>query len=94
MLIQRGSRVRPRAAATGYGAGMGIFTRKPEFWWCFKHEAVEPRNGCKNADRFGPYDTEAEAARALEIVAERNDEWANDPNWNDSLDDEGPGTDR
>ncbi|MFC6152131.1 hypothetical protein [Nocardioides yefusunii] len=83
---------------------MGIFTRKQEFWWCFKHEAVEPRNGCKNADRFGPYASEAEAARALEIVAERNDEWANDPNWNDDApgddgaeqrgNDEGPDTAR
>jgi len=38
-------------------------------------------------DRLGPYDTEAEAARALEKVKERNEEWDNDPKWNDNVED-------
>lgn len=59
-----------------------------EYWYCLKHHRVEGREGCKNADRLGPYPTEAEAARALEHVEERNEEWENDPNWNDDLEDE------
>ena len=37
------------------------------------------QDGCAYKDRLGPYDTEAEAARALEKVKERNEEWDNDP---------------
>ena len=44
---------------------------------------VEPREGCKNADRLGPYATQSAATRALELVAERNEAWDNDPVWND-----------
>jgi len=54
-----------------------------EFWYCLKHHAVEGAEGCAYADRLGPYATEAEAARALEKIEERNREWDNDPNWND-----------
>ena len=59
----------------------------PEYWYCLKHKTVEPREGCKNADRLGPYATEAEAARALENVEERNEAWDNDPVWNDDDED-------
>lgn len=59
-----------------------------EYWYCIKHSTVEPREGCKNADRLGPYPSEAEASRALEKVEERNEEWENDPNWNDDLDED------
>jgi hypothetical protein len=55
-----------------------------EYWYCLEHHAVETRgSGCKISDRLGPYDSEAEAARALEKVKERNEEWDNDPRWND-----------
>lgn len=54
-----------------------------EFWFCLKHHTVEGREGCRNADRLGPYATAEEAAHALEKVAERNEEWENDPDWND-----------
>ncbi len=54
-----------------------------KFWWCLNHNAVEGQDGCAWKDRLGPYDSEAEAARALEKVKERNDEWDNDPKWND-----------
>ncbi len=57
-----------------------------EFWYCLKHRAVEGEEGCRNADRLGPYPTHAEAERALEHVAERNESWDNDPRWNDDLD--------
>ena len=46
-----------------------------EYWYCLKHKQVEPKEGCAWADRLGPYPTEAEAARALEKVAERNAKW-------------------
>jgi len=55
-----------------------------DYWFCLKHHAVEGEDGCKNADRLGPYATAAEAGRALDKVAERNEEWDNDPAWNDS----------
>jgi hypothetical protein len=54
-----------------------------EWYFCLNHHTVEGQTGCKGADRLGPYDSEAEAARALEKVAERNAEWDNDPRWND-----------
>ncbi len=52
------------------------------YYFCIKHHTVEGAEGCRAIDRLGPYDTEAEAARALEKVAERNEAWENDPNWN------------
>lgn len=53
------------------------------FWYCLNHHAVEGPEGCAYADRLGPYPTEAEAARALKKVEERNKAWDEDPNWND-----------
>lgn len=58
------------------------------YWYCLKHHRVEPRQGCRNADRLGPYASEAAAAAALERVAQRNDDWDNDPAWNDDLGEE------
>jgi hypothetical protein len=52
------------------------------WYYCLDHHAVEGKVGCKASQRLGPYDTEEEAARALEKVAERNAEWDNDPDWN------------
>lgn len=62
-------------------SSMGADT--PEFWFCLKHHTVEGKDGCPNKDRLGPYASQAEAARALEHVEERNEEWDNDPRWND-----------
>jgi hypothetical protein len=56
-----------------------------EYWYCLEHQRVEGPEGCKNADRLGPYPSEAEAARALEKVEERNEQWDNDPAWNDDV---------
>jgi hypothetical protein len=53
------------------------------FWWCLNHHQVEPDDGCANSQRLGPYPDAETAARALEIVKERNEAWDNDPNWND-----------
>lgn len=60
------------------------------FWYCLKHHGVEGSasgdEGCPNKDRLGPFETEAEASRALEIAAERNQRWESDPAWNDDVD--------
>ncbi len=54
-----------------------------EYWYCLTHERVEGKDGCRNADRLGPYASESEAARAKEIAAERTEAWDQDPDWND-----------
>ena len=54
-----------------------------EWYYCLDHKTVEPYGACKSADRLGPYATREEAGQALDKVAERNDEWDNDPKWND-----------
>jgi hypothetical protein len=54
-----------------------------KYWFCLVHHTVEGVDGCRNQDRLGPYDTEADAARALEKVQERNEDWESDPAWND-----------
>ena len=53
------------------------------YFFCLKHHTVEGQDGCRASDRLGPYETEAEAARALEKVEERNESWDDDPKWND-----------
>jgi hypothetical protein len=59
-----------------------------EYWYCLKHKTVEGHDGCRSADRLGPYSSAEEAGRALDKVAERNEAWDNDPQWND----DGPGS--
>ncbi|HLZ36538.1 MAG TPA: hypothetical protein VKP64_02010 [Mycobacteriales bacterium] len=55
-----------------------------EWYWCLRHRAVEPVEGCANAHRLGPYGTREEAARALETAAERTAAWdADDARWRD-----------
>lgn len=46
-----------------------------QWWYCLKHQRVEPEEGCPNAERLGPFETSDEAARALDIARERNEEW-------------------
>lgn len=41
------------------------------YWFCLVHRTVEPRAGCPNRDRLGPFETQAEASRALQIIADR-----------------------
>jgi hypothetical protein len=46
------------------------------WWFCLKHHTVEDDNGlCPGKDRLGPYPTREAAARALETVQRRNEEW-------------------
>lgn len=57
-----------------------------KYYYCIKHHAVEGVDGCRGADRLGPYDSHAEAERALELAAERTKAWDEDPKWNDTDD--------
>ncbi|MBB5156159.1 hypothetical protein [Saccharopolyspora phatthalungensis] len=41
------------------------------WYFCLKHRQVEPKAGCRAADRLGPYPDRETAARALEIAEER-----------------------
>ena len=45
------------------------------WYYCLRHNTVEPEPGCPAKDRLGPYPTQEEAARALDKVRERNKEW-------------------
>lgn len=57
-------------------------TDSDEGWYyCLKHKKVEHGMVCPARNRLGPYPTEADAARALEISRERNEAWDNDPRW-------------
>ncbi len=48
------------------------------WYYCLVHQRVEPAEGCANAERMGPYETEAEAARALDTARERNEAYDGD----------------
>ena len=43
------------------------------WFFCLKHHTVEPRDGCAERHRLGPYETREEAERALESVREREE---------------------
>lgn len=57
-----------------------------EWYYCIEHETVEPELGCRITTRIGPFPTREEAGKALERVAERNEDWENDPAWNNDGD--------
>lgn len=57
-----------------------------EYYFCLKHMAVEPWDGCRSDNRLGPYATRQEAEAALARVEARNEAWDNDPKWNDDID--------
>jgi hypothetical protein len=86
-----------RLAATGFAAPVartslpqsqpqeGVVSKLDgTFWYCVRHRRVEPYDGCKNADRVGPFQTEAEAADAMQTIAEREERYeTEDSEWND-----------
>jgi hypothetical protein len=54
------------------------------WWWCLKHNTVEGPDGCAAKHRIGPFETREEAARALDIIREREErKRAEDAEWND-----------
>jgi hypothetical protein len=54
-------------------------------WWYDLNtkSVVADDNSTKVTDRLGPYGSREEAERALQKVDERNEQWDNDPRWND-----------
>jgi hypothetical protein len=56
---------------------------KGEYYWCLRHNRVESGDKvCAARHRIGPFDTVAEAERALETVKQRNEDWrAEDARW-------------
>jgi hypothetical protein len=54
-----------------------------EWYYCLDHQRVEPYEGCRSASRLGPYPTIDEAQAALAKVAQRNEQWDNDPRFSD-----------
>ena len=62
----------PRGAPASrwcHAAGMS----DAQFYYCLKHGTVEGPQGCRAADRLGPYPDRETAARALEIARERTE---------------------
>jgi hypothetical protein len=52
------------------------------WFFCLKHHTVEPRDGCAERHRLGPYATREEAEHAVESVAAREQKLtAEDRNW-------------
>lgn len=45
------------------------------WYWCLIHNRVEPKDGCPNMERMGPFDTRAKAEAALERAHQRTEEW-------------------
>jgi hypothetical protein len=60
------------------------------WYWCMKHSTVEPREGCPERHRLGPYATRQEAENALQSVADREERLsAEDRAWDEGRDPEG-----
>lgn len=56
-----------------------------KYWYCVRHKRVEEDdNLCPPIDRLGPYPSREAAEHALEKAQQRNEEWDNDPTWNDA----------
>lgn len=53
------------------------------YYWCLRHRRVETdADACRAVHRWGPYRSAADAERALERAAERNERWdAQDARW-------------
>lgn len=49
-------------------------TEDHQWFYCLDHKTVETADGCRSANRFGPYATREDAEHALERVAQRNEE--------------------
>lgn len=61
-----------------------------QWYYCLLDHAVEPAEGCKAAERLGPYPTREQAEAALRLAKERNQEWEDDPRFNEEdADDKG-----
>ncbi len=57
--------------------------RSDQWFWCLRHQTVEPADGgCADDQRMGPYSSREEAAHWREQVEARNEKWeAEDRKW-------------
>jgi hypothetical protein len=46
-----------------------------DYYFCLTHQVVERGQGCRAADRMGPYPSAEAAATWQESVAARNEAW-------------------
>ncbi len=59
------------------------------WWYCLNHASAEEGVGCAATDRLGPYSSQADAERAVELARERtaaederdraDDDWGRPP---------------
>ena len=55
-----------------------------EYWFCMKHHRVEKYEDTDSANRIGPFGSEAEAANALQTIADREKAYdKSDSEWGD-----------
>ena len=66
--------VRGWASTSCTSSGRSATLDEGPWYFCLKHHTVETRDGCAERHRLGSYETRAEAERALEKVAERNEQ--------------------
>ena len=59
-----------------------------EYWFCLKHHTRRGRRRLPQPSTGSAPTPRPRRRRALEKVQERNEEWDNDPEWND----DGPGS--
>ena len=54
----------------------------PQWYWCTRHNRVEPDRGCPATFRFGPYATRQEAENYADLAQTRNERWEDeDERW-------------
>jgi hypothetical protein len=58
-------------------------SNEPQWWFNISTKKVEFGLKSKALDRIGPFSSEAEAARALEKVRERNRDWLSEERGED-----------
>ncbi|MGO4956508.1 hypothetical protein ACTQ49_04405 [Luteococcus sp. Sow4_B9] len=61
---------------------------REQWYWSLRQHRVVGEGEEKAEDRLGPYRTREDAEKAMEHVAERNDQWVTDPRFNDPDEDE------
>jgi hypothetical protein len=67
----------------GHSDVMSISGSGGRYYWCLRHRRVETdADKCAAKYLLGPYESAADAERALERVRERNEAWdAEDARW-------------
>jgi hypothetical protein len=84
-LGRRSGRARgdPRVHEGRGGATLPVMSDE-QWFYCLKHHTVEGPDGCRAADRLGPYPDKETASRALEIARERTEAAdRSDAEWNE-----------